>query len=209
MPPEPEPDLSRRARTIRTICRVVPAIILAIAVLTVAYPLAIDPSRTAELRQSFEACNGGRVAKEVRLQYPSAWDRSTIVFDLRELDARAFELDILHLLMQFGRRIDHLSYDRLSLQSGGREVFTLDHADMARLFRGYTVSDPYWAFQKLPARLRSPDGSRPFPDRSGGAPDTLTRERVEMIKAMERQDMIKVIRTWARYAVVRLPEPFR
>lgn len=139
-----------------------------VAVAAVAAGLGLSYSRSAELMAIVDECPSRR-GVELGAHYDGLLSKDVVVFDLRGVSGDGVRrIDLVHLLLQFGHRLEKGSVRDVVLARNGRPIFRIGSAELRELTDEYTFGNPLWSINNLPSRVRRPDGSRPFPLPEGG-----------------------------------------
>lgn len=139
-----------------------------VAVAAVAAGLGLSYSRSAELMAIVDECPSRR-GVELSAHYDGLLSKDVVVLDLRGVSGDGVRrIDLVHLLLQFGHRLEKGFVRDVVLARNGRPIFRIGSAELRELTDEYTFGNPLWSINNLPSRVRRPDGSRPFPRPEGG-----------------------------------------
>ena len=118
--------------------------------------------------------------------YDGLLGTSTVVFDLRDGGTpSARRIDPLHLFMQFAGQLHLYSLDRVVLARNGREVFNVKASDLREPVESYKGGGRIWAFNNLPERVCTPDGTQPFGKWTGGFFGVMKERSEELNELLE------------------------
>lgn len=138
------------------------------AVMAVVGGFALSHFRSAELAAIVDRCPSSR-GVDLRVSYDGLFAKDVVICDLRGVrgdDVR--RVDLIHLFLQFGHRLDTTSVRAVILARDGRPIFRISSAELRELTDEYTYGNPLWSINNLPSRVRRPDGTRPFSLPEGG-----------------------------------------
>jgi hypothetical protein len=140
--------------------------------------------RNSGLREKLEGCEmyGVVIAK---VKYDGLFSTDSVVFGLRDGGSgSARRIDTIHLLLQFARRIDLHSIDRLIVARNGTKVFYISSQDLQPLADSYDGGGRIWSFNHLPERVRTMSGQQRFGEWTGGWLGVLSKQTEDLNKFM-------------------------
>ncbi len=168
---------------------VVGVVLVAIAFL-VPLPVGYSWFRNSGLRSKLDACESSGVI-HANVTYEGLISTEGVVFDVLDGGSpSARRIDPVHLLLQFAGRLDMYSIERVVLARNGRHVFYISAADLRPLADSYAGGGRVWAFNNVPARVRTMSGGRPYNEWSGGWLGVLQKQS---------EDVNDFIREWTGY----------
>jgi hypothetical protein len=124
--------------------------------------------RDIGLSQTLKECSSyGIVNADV--YYDEMLSSDSVVFDLLDGgDGSARRIDPVHLLMQFSSKLDLFARRRVILARNGTEMFFIEATNLRELADSYAGGGRIWAFNNLPARVRTMDGGQVYGEWTGG-----------------------------------------
>lgn len=127
----------------------------------------------------------------VDVYYASAFSKDDVVFDFQDVNSGSVRrIDPVHLLLQFGHRMESAPMRRLILARGGERLFYLHADDVQELAHEYTFGNPMWAFNHLPERVITLQDTHAYGQWEGGWLGVLQRQT---------EDVNRFIRDWTGF----------
>lgn len=146
--------------------------------------------RNFGLRKKLDACESSGIIR-AKVTYEGLISTDGVVFDVLDGEsASARRIDPVHLLLQFAGRLDLYSVERVVLARNGREVVYVSSAELRPLADSYAGGGRVWAFNNLPASVRTMSGDRAYSEWSGGWLGVLKKQT---------EDVNDFIRDWTGY----------
>lgn len=109
-----------------------------------------------------------------------------LTFDLKKVPGNRSPADVFRVFLQFARRMREKSFERVELRFRGNVKFLLPGSDFRDLGDQYSQQNPVYLVRTFPERLKNPDGSRAFPERSGGLFGVVAEQMRDFRKFHER-----------------------
>ena len=136
--------------------------------------------RSAGLRQKLDGCSS-RSGIQVRVYYDQYLSKQDVVFDFQGVTGMSVRrIDPVHLLLQFGHKLDETDLRRLVLARNGRKLMYIERADLRELTREYTYGNPVWSFNHLPERLKTMSGANAYSRWKGGWLGVLEKQTEDL-----------------------------
>jgi len=139
----------------------------------------ITANANSDLEQALQACSS-RDGVDVTVYYDNALVKTDVIFDFQEATGSVRRIDPVHLLLQFGQKLELASTQRLILARNGRHLFYIPSSDLQELTNEYTFGNPIWSFNHLPERLRRMDGQRAYGQWQGGWLGVLEKQTTDL-----------------------------
>ncbi len=137
-------------------------------------------TRNTDLNRKLSECESGN-GIVAYVHYDSYFSRDAVVFDFRRVTAGSVRrIDPVHLLMEFGHRVDQPSTKRLVLARNGRNLYFLQSSDLSELCDEYTNGNKIWTFNHLAERLRRMSGENAFATWEGGWLGVLEKQQKDL-----------------------------
>lgn len=127
----------------------------------------IDP-RNARLQERMNEVindderNSGVVVK------PYMKSGDILVFDLQAISGGKSRLDVFRVFLQFAEKNTDMNFQRVELAYGGDEKFYIDGLYYQQLGEEYSWQNPVYTMRKFPSNLYHEDGTRAYPEWTGG-----------------------------------------
>jgi len=133
-------------------------------------------------QRALESCSA-RDGIDVRVYYASPLSKTDIVFDFRGATGSSVRrIDPVHLLLQFGYKVNSDSMQRLILAHEGRKLFYIQSSDLKELSREYTVGNPVWSLNHVPERVMGMEGYHAYGQWEGGWLGVLEKQTKDLNK---------------------------
>ncbi|MBU0717992.1 MAG: hypothetical protein KJ749_07075 [Planctomycetes bacterium] len=137
-------------------------------------------TRNSGLRALLDQCSS-RHGVQVHVYYESVFSKQDVVFDFQGVSGSSVRrIDPVHLLLQFGDKLDKSTTNRLILARNGRNLMYLRSSDLKELTREYTFGNPVWAFNHLPERLLTMSGANAYGRWEGGWLGVLEKQAEQL-----------------------------
>ena len=137
-------------------------------------------ARNAGLREKLTQCSS-HSGIQVRVYYDQYLSTEDVVFDFRGVTGPAVRrIDPVHLLLQFGHKLDETGFRRLILARDGRKLMYIERTDLRELTREYTYGNPVWSFNHLPERLKAMSGGNAYSRWEGGWLGVLEKQTEDL-----------------------------
>ena len=108
--------------------------------------------------------------------YSGAFDRSVVVFDLRDVTETKSRADVFRLLLDFAHEVKDRGFDSVELSFRGDIRFRIDGYYFRSLGRDRHLENPMYMIRTFPEHLETPAGLRAYPEWTGGALGVLSKQ---------------------------------
>lgn len=105
---------------------------------------------------------------EVFVYFSSLSDPSALVFDLQKVSGTNSMTDVFRVFLYFAENIQTKSFQRVELAYKGRTKFKLDGGYFQQIGKERSWQNPIYTVRTFPENLKNPDGSRAYPEWTGG-----------------------------------------
>jgi hypothetical protein len=105
---------------------------------------------------------------EALVYFSNLNDPSTLVFDLQKVSGTNSMTDVFRVLLQFAENIQTKKFERVELAYLGRTKFKLDGGYFQQIGQERSWQNPVYTIRTFPENLKNPDGSRAYPEWTGG-----------------------------------------
>ena len=99
-----------------------------------------------------------------------------LVFDLLRVAPDKSPADVFRVLLQFAESVKDQDFSNVKLSFRGEVRFTLSGDYFQRLGREYSSQNPVYTMRTLPENLLRPDGSKAFPEWTGGLLGVMSKQ---------------------------------
>ena len=104
----------------------------------------------------------------VSVYYGSPLDSSVLVYDLQSVSGGKSMADVFRVFLQFAEKMQNRDFDEVRLAYEGTIKFKISGGYFQRLGREYSLQNPVYTIRTFPENLRTPEGSRAYPQWEGG-----------------------------------------
>lgn len=108
------------------------------------------------------------VGIDISVYYRDAFDKSIVVFDLRDVSGSNSRLDVFRVLLDFAEEFQDDQYDKVELAFRGKAKFALDEFYFRTLGRERDSQNPAYTIRTFPENLKTSSGLRAYPEWTGG-----------------------------------------
>jgi hypothetical protein len=105
---------------------------------------------------------------DVSAHYGSYMNPSTLVFDLNKVSGSNSSADVFRVLLQFAERMKEKRFDDVELAYKGKTKFKIEGSFFRTLGKEYGSQNVIYTIRTFPENLKTPAGSRAYPEWSGG-----------------------------------------
>jgi len=95
-------------------------------------------------------------------------DPSTLVFDLQKVSGTNSMTDVFRVFLQFAENVQTRKFEHVELAYLGRTKFKLDGGYFQQIGKERSWQNPVYTIRTFPENLKNPDGSRAYPEWTGG-----------------------------------------
>jgi hypothetical protein len=113
---------------------------------------------------------------EVKVHYQSYVNPSRLCFDLRAVSGQNSMADVFRVLLQSSKALRSHEFQRVDLQYRGDVRFVLEGAYFKQLGDELDSQNPVYTMRTFTSHLYRPDGTKAFPEWTGGLLGVLAKE---------------------------------
>jgi len=141
------------------------ALSILIAVFVVAGCSTLQPKMNEVIKEDFR--NDGI---EISVHFKNYVDSSVIIYNLKSVSDDKSMADVFRVFLQFAEKAYSSSTetDTLELQFRGKTKFKITGEYFQTLGKEYSWQNPVYTMRTFPENLMNPDGSRAYPEWTGG-----------------------------------------
>jgi len=181
MPPAAKPDApaspptprQRPLRVGRILVIIVVALVLAaVSVWAVNYVQLQQPMNEVLIQDHRN--HGIRVS----CHYEGWLNAGVLVYDLRKVPYNKAPADVFRVFLQYAEKLSHRDFSQVRLSYQGHVKFLLPGRHFREVGRDYGTENVLYTIRTFPEKLANPDGTRAFPEWTGGVLGVL-KEQME------------------------------
>jgi hypothetical protein len=113
---------------------------------------------------------------KAQARFDSWIDLNTLVFDVSEVSATATRADVFRCLLEYAEAMKDHHFTKVILAARGKSKFNVDGDYFQQLGQEYSKQNPMYTIRTFPIHLSGMDGTRPFPEYTGGVLGVLQKE---------------------------------
>lgn len=116
------------------------------------------------------------VGVAVWAHYDKFLNADRLVYDLRSVSAKNSMADVFRVILQSAKATKAHRFSRIELSFRGQSKFVLDGAYFQKLGEEYERQNPVYTMRTFTSYLYRPDGSKAYPEWTGGLLGVLQKE---------------------------------
>ncbi len=167
------PTTARQAIPIHPTRSIVPIVlgaslggVFALVLLAIGLVYAINNSVNGPLQKTITT-DSRNAGIEAKARYGNL-ARSILVYDLKNISANNSRADVFRVFLQYAAAVKDKQFDTVQLAWQGKIKFIIDGAYFQKLGREFDSQNPVYTIRTFAENLRTPTGTRAFPEWEGG-----------------------------------------
>lgn len=104
----------------------------------------------------------------ISVSYGNYFNSSVLVYDLRSIEGSKSPADVFRVFLQFADKMKNKKFDEVVLQHKGNSKFKIQGEYFQKLGEEYSFQNPVYTMRTFPENLLNLDGSKAYPEWSGG-----------------------------------------
>jgi hypothetical protein len=113
---------------------------------------------------------------EVSVHFENYVNPSILKYDLKSISGTNSMTDIFRVVLQFAQKVKSKKFDMVGLSFRGKMKFKIHGDYFLKLGEEYSYQNPVYTIRTFPENLMNPDGSRAYPEWSGGLFGVLAKQ---------------------------------
>lgn len=105
---------------------------------------------------------------EVSAHYENYVDTSVLVLDLQSISGSNSRADVFRVFLQFAEKMKSEQFSTVEMAYKGETKFMIEGDYFQKLGGEYGAQNPVYTVRTFPENLMNPDGSRAYPEWTGG-----------------------------------------
>jgi len=122
----------------------------------------------------------------VRVHYHNYVDPAVLSFDLQEISGQNSMADVFRVFLQSAKALKSHEFQKVELEFRGDVRFMLEGAYFKKLGDEYDFQNPVYTMNTFTSHLYRPDGTKAFPEWTGGWLGVMTKE-IEQFNEFHKQ----------------------
>jgi hypothetical protein len=159
------------------------ALFICVACVSIATWNYLTISRPVEAALAIDSRNQG---VQVRVHYHNYLDPTVLSFDLRDVSGQNSMADVFRVLLQSTKALREHDFLRVELEFRGDVRFVLEGPYFKKLGDEYDFQNPVFTMNTFTSHLYRPDGTKAFPEWTGGWLGVMTKE-IEQFNEFHKQ----------------------
>ena len=148
-------------------------------------------SRPVDAALGMDSRNSGI---EITVHYQSYISPTVLSFDLRSLSGQNSMADVFRVLLQSAKALREHEFQRVELLYRGDVRFLLEGKYFKQLGDEFDVQNPVYTMRTFSSHLYRPDGTKAFPEWTGGWLGVMTKE-MEQFNEFHKQWYLRGLTT--------------
>jgi hypothetical protein len=113
---------------------------------------------------------------DVSVHFENYVDTSVLVYDVKSVSGAKSAADVFRVLLQFAQQAKSKEFREVQLCFRGNVKFKMNGPYFRKLGEEYSWQNPIYTIRTFPENLANPDGTRAYPEWSGGPIGVLHKQ---------------------------------
>jgi len=105
---------------------------------------------------------------EVSVHFGNYINPSILTYNLKSISGTNSMADVFRVFLQFAEKVKSKKFDIVELSFRGKVKFKIDGNYFQKLGEEYSWQNPIYTMRTFPEKLMNPDGSKAYPEWTGG-----------------------------------------
>lgn len=105
---------------------------------------------------------------EVSVHFGNYVNPSVLVYELKSISGTNSVADVFRVFLQFAEKVESKKFDVVELSFRGKTKFKINGDYFQELGKTYSWQNPVYTMRTFPENLMNSDGSRAYPEWTGG-----------------------------------------